>query len=443
MGGGEEPADVLLLAILLGAGLALGLGLGNAWFGVSLALGIYLFVCARRWRKLLDWLRDPSPDAEPPALGGPLALVARRVKLGRDRLRERVNQGETSVALLRESFSALKDGIIILDAGRCIEWSNPAARRLLGLRHPEDKGQHIGNLVRYPGFQEFLSSGGGDAEFEFTVPDARALTLQVQAASFGQASTVLFVRDTSAVKRLETIRQDFVGNISHELRTPLTVIAGYVDTLADMMGDDSPVIAKALLQMRQQSVRMENLLKDLLLLSRFENSDQPEPADEEVIQVCAMLESIRENALTACAGDRRIALQCDASLRFRACREEIETIFSNLIFNAVKYTQPGGSVDVRFGRCDAGVEFVVVDDGIGIDPVHIPRLTERFYRVDKGRSTERGGTGLGLAIVKHALIRLGGEMQVESRPGAGSVFRCVFPAERLSEEPAVYAVSLS
>ena len=147
----------------------------------------------------------------------------------------------------------------------------------------------------------------------------------------------------------------------------------------------------------------------------------------------AMLESIRENALTACAGERRITLSCEPRLRFRACREEIETVFSNLVFNAVKYTHAGGAIDIRFGRVGDHAEFVVTDEGIGIDPVHIPRLTERFYRVDKSRSAERGGTGLGLAIVKHALIRLGGELQVESRLGAGSTFRCVFPPERLLE----------
>jgi two-component system phosphate regulon sensor histidine kinase PhoR len=441
MGVGEESADAPLLLVLLAAGVAAGVLSGNAWFGVSLTLGLYLLLCARRLRELLRWLRDVSPRADPPALTGPLAEVAWRVKTDRDHLQAQINEREGRVALLRESFSALKDGIVILDAARCIEWSNPGARRLLGLRHPEDKGQQIANLLRYPGFQEFLGSGDSERVFEFTVPDARALTLQVQAAGFGEASSVLFVRDISAMKRLETIRQDFVGNISHELRTPLTVISGYVDTLSDLLDTDSPVIAKVLLQMRQQSVRMGNLLKDLLLLSRLENSEEPHTADEELISVCAMLESIRENALTACAGERRISLHCAPGLRFRAGREEIETIFSNLIFNAVKYTQPGGSVDICFQRAAEAAEFSVVDDGIGIDPVHIPRLTERFYRVDKSRSAERGGTGLGLAIVKHALIRLGGELHVESRPGAGSTFRCTFPLERLAPEPSVPEVA--
>lgn len=437
MGPGKDSADVPVFLVLLSAGVAASVVSGNAWLGVSLSLGLYLLLCARRLRALLRWLQDAAPGAQPPALSGPLAEVARRVKSDRDQLQSRIEEREGRVALLRESFSALKDGIVILDAARCIEWSNPGARRLLGLRHPEDKGQQIANLLRYPGFQEFLASGDSELIFEFTVPDTRALTLQVQAAGFGEASSVLFVRDISAMKRLETIRQDFVGNISHELRTPLTVIAGYVDTLADLLDSDSPVIAKVLLQMRQQSVRMENLLKDLLLLSRLENSEEPDAGDEELISVCAMLESIRENALTACAGERRISLCCVPGLRFRAGRQEIETIFSNLIFNAVKYTQPGGSVDISFRRAAEAAEFTVVDDGIGIDPVHIPRLTERFYRVDKSRSAERGGTGLGLAIVKHALIRLGGELHVESRPGAGSTFRCIFPLERLVDEPAV------
>jgi two-component system phosphate regulon sensor histidine kinase PhoR len=442
MAPGEVSSDVPLLLLLLAAGAAIGGALGNAWFGAAFAFGVYLYLCARRLRFLMAWLAQDQRQDDPPSLGGPLGAVVQRVKTMHDRLRAEIADRDSRVSLLRESFSALKDGIVILDDSRAIEWCNPGARRLLGLRYPEDKGQQIGNLLRYPGFHEFLAAGDSETDFEFTVPDSRGLTLQVQAAAFGEASMVLFVRDLTALKRLETIRQDFVGNISHELRTPLTVIAGYVDTLADLLDSDSPVIAKVLSQMRQQSVRMENLLKDLLLLSQFENSDQPDTSAEEFISVCAMLESIRENALTACSGERRISLDCDASLRFRASRVEIESVFSNLIFNAVKYTQPGGRVDVRFRRCDAGVEFLVKDDGIGIDPVHIPRLTERFYRVDKGRSTERGGTGLGLAIVKHALIRLGGEMDVESRPGAGSTFRCVFPAERLIEDPAPLAVAV-
>ncbi len=438
----ELSSDVPLLLLLLIAGASIGFPLGNAWFGVSLAFGIYLYICARRLRLLMRWIADESPYLDPPLLRGPLAAVAWRVKTSRNRLHADIEERDGRVALLRESFSALKDGIVILDASRAIEWCNPGARRLLGLRYPEDKGQHIGNLLRYPGFQEFLATGDSESEFEFTVPDARALTLQVQAARFGEASMVLFVRDLSALKRLETIRQDFVGNISHELRTPLTVIAGYVDTLADLLDSDSPVIAKVLSHMRQQSVRMENLLKDLLLLSQLENSDEPDSSSEEAISVCAMLESIRENALAACSGDRTITLDCDSSLRFRASRVEIESIFSNLIFNAVKYSQSGGSIDVSFRLGDGVVVFKVVDDGIGIDPVHIPRLTERFYRVEKSRSAERGGTGLGLAIVKHALIRLGGEMEVESRHGVGSTFRCVFPLDRLVEDPALPAVAV-
>ena len=437
--GGQGPTDVLLLAILVAAGATLGRQLGNAWFGVALALGLFLLVFTRRIRLLRDWLESGRVGSEAPELPGLPGDVVRLVRSGQEDLMARVAERDANLALLRESLAALRDGIVILDAERCIEWSNPAARRLVGLRHPEDKGQKIGNLLRYPGFLEFVVAGDSEDAFEFTSPDARALTLEVQAVGFGADSSVLFFRDISALKRLETIRQDFVGNISHELRTPLTVISGYVDTLADLLDSDSPVIAKVLTHMRQQSTRMENLLKDLLQLSRFESNDSPEVVAEESIPVCAMLESIRENALTACAGERRISLDCDARLRLRASREEVETIFSNLVFNAVKYTQPGGSIAVSFRADKEAIAFTVADDGIGIDPVHIPRLTERFYRVDKSRSAERGGTGLGLAIVKHALLRLGGELHVDSRLGAGSTFRCVFPPERLVEDPAVEA----
>jgi two-component system phosphate regulon sensor histidine kinase PhoR len=434
MPGRDPSGDAPLLGLLLAAGASGGYWLGDVWPGIALALAVYVGICARRVRALARWLEGNPRGVEPPALRGPLGVMGSRMKLIQRRLLEDIADGEAQVARFRESFSALRDGIVILDAARAIEWCNPAAKRLLGLRFPEDRGQQVANLLRYPGFEAFLDEGDREREFEFTIPDARALTLQLQAADFGEASTVLFVRDLSAMKRLETIRQDFVGNISHELRTPLTVIAGYVDTLADLL-DDSPLINKVLGQMRQQAVRMENLLKDLLLLSQLENDDEPDHEAEESIAACAMLESIRENALTACVGERTITLACDPALRFRASRIEAESIFSNLLFNAVKYSSSGGHIAVGFGVEGDALVFSVRDDGIGIDPVHIPRLTERFYRVEKSRSAERGGTGLGLAIVKHALIRLGGDLQVESRPGVGSTFRCRFPLERL--EPGV------
>lgn len=426
-------AELTLIVALVLAGLFAGLAADRAAEGLAAGAIAGLLLLAWRLRRLAAWAFDPAehPGHAPSAgLAGAIAAATGR------RLRElsaRADAAGESAERWQQALSVIDEAIVILDADQAIGWFNPVAMRLLGLRHPEDIGRRIGNLLRFPGLGEFIDSRGVAGSFEATVPGAAALSLQFAAWPFGSGETLLVARDVSELRRLETVRQDFVANISHELRTPLTVIAGYVDTLEDLLPGGSPVIGKVLSQMRQQSGRMESLLKDLLLLSQLEGGE--DGIDEEQIAVCAMLEAIRENALAACAGNRRIALHCDGRLRYRARRVELESIFSNLVFNAVKYTGEGGSIEVSFGLGNDAALFSVRDDGIGIDPAHIPRLTERFYRVDKGRSAERGGTGLGLAIVKHALKRLGGELEVSSMPGEGSTFLCHLPADRLAEVP--------
>ena len=341
-----------------------------------------------------------------------------------------------TVERLRESYAALKDGIVMLGPDDAIEWANASALALLGLRYPQDVGQPVGNLVRDPDFAAYLREGDFERSFTLETGGAAGRVLEIQATAFGTNRKVVFIRDVTALTRLETMRRDFVANISHELRTPLTVIAGYVGVLQDLLPQDSPAIARALGQMQQQSARMEHLLRDLMLLSKLEGTEDADGAGEESIAVCAMLESIRENALAACGGERRITLECAPGLRLRGPRLQVESIFSNLVFNAVKYTAPGGNIRIVFAPAADHALFSVTDDGIGIDPVHIPRLTERFYRVDKSRSAESGGTGLGLAIVKHALKRVEGELRIESRPGAGSTFSCRFPLARVSGDGA-------
>jgi two-component system phosphate regulon sensor histidine kinase PhoR len=421
--------EYLLVSALLLTGLLAGwiAGRPGAGLGTGATLGVLLL--GWRLRRLARWALVPGLRPDPAPVRGLTGLIAERIARDSREMGARAERAEQASARWQEALSAIDEAIVILDAEQGIDWFNPAAKRLLGLRQPEDIGRRIANLLRFPGLCEFIATPDADGSFEVTVAGPSALCLQFAARAFGSGETLVLARDVSELRRLETVRQDFVANISHELRTPLTVIAGYVDTLEDLLPGDAPVVGKVLAQMRQQSARMESLLKDLLLLSQLESGE--DGIDEESIAVCAMLEAIRENALAACAGGRRIALHCDAGLRYRARRVELESIFSNLVFNAVKYTGEGGSIDASFGLGDGAVLFSVRDDGIGIDPAHIPRLTERFYRVDKGRSAERGGTGLGLAIVKHALKRLGGELEVSSRPGEGSTFLCRLPAERL------------
>ncbi len=424
--------DLLLLGALMLAGYQLGAFLDNG--GAGLACGVlgYLLISYRRMAQLQRWLAEGPLKRDPPVQGGMLGDVADRMQHTHALLRKQLDEADATVVRLRESYAALKDGIVMLGPDSAIEWANASALALLGLRYPQDVGQALGNLVRDPDFAAYLAQADFERSFELETGGAAARTLEVQATSFGANRKVVFVRDITGLKRLETMRRDFVANISHELRTPLTVIAGYVDVLQDLLPQDSPVIAKALGQMQQQSVRMEHLLRDLMLLSTLEGTEHDDASAEESIAVCAMLDSIRENALAACGGERHITLQCAPGLRLRGPRLQIESIFSNLVFNAVKYTAAGGNIRIVFEASGGHALLRVTDDGIGIDPVHIPRLTERFYRVDKSRSAESGGTGLGLAIVKHALKRVQGELQIESRPGAGSTFTCRFPLQRLS-----------
>jgi len=412
-------------------GLQLGLLLGNAWAGVGLGALAFLLIAYRRVAQLLSWLSGGAPGSEPPVQGGMLAEVADRFRQAQSRLDQQLREASGAVERLRESYAALKDGVVMLGPDNGIEWANASALKLLGLRYPQDVGQPLLNLVRDPDFAHYLLRG--DFDSSFVLETQGGLSLDLQATVFGANRKVLFVRDITALSRLENTRRDFVANISHELRTPLTVITGYLDTLRQIMPQDSPAISRAFGQMQQQALRMEHLLRDLMLLSKLEGMRETDETAEESIAVCAMLESIRENALASCGGERRMELACEPGLRLRGSRLQVESVFSNLVFNAVKYSSPGGHIRIAFAREEAGCGvFRVSDDGIGIDPVHIPRLTERFYRVDKSRSVERGGTGLGLAIVKHSLKHLDGELLIESRPGAGSTFTCRFPPARIS-----------
>lgn len=428
--------DLLLLGALLLAGYLLGAALGNGGAGLACGSLAFVLIGFRRLAQVRRWCAEEPLQREPPVHSGMLGETADRMKHNQIRMQRRLDEASGTVERLRESYAALKDGIVMLGPDDAIEWANASALALLGLRYPQDVGQPVGNLVRDPDFAAYLREGDFERSFTLETGGAAGRVLEIQATAFGTNRKVVFIRDVTALTRLETMRRDFVANISHELRTPLTVIAGYVGVLQDLLPQDSPAIARALGQMQQQSARMEHLLRDLMLLSKLEGTEDADGAGEESIAVCAMLESIRENALAACGGERRITLECAPGLRLRGPRLQVESIFSNLVFNAVKYTAPGGNIRIVFAPAADHALFSVTDDGIGIDPVHIPRLTERFYRVDKSRSAESGGTGLGLAIVKHALKRVEGELRIESRPGAGSTFSCRFPLARVSGDGA-------
>ncbi|SFC27066.1 two-component system, OmpR family, phosphate regulon sensor histidine kinase PhoR [Marinospirillum celere] len=330
---------------------------------------------------------------------------------------------------IQESSQALTDGVVMIDSKGELEWWNRAAERLLGLRSPSDQGRPLTHLIREPRFVDYFEKQSYQEPLILPSPIAESRTLEYQITLFGENDRLLLVRDFTRMQRLERMRQDFIANVSHELRTPLTVLSGYLETFSDHAEQLPTKWQRGLTLMRQQSTRMEHLVEDLLTLSRLETSDLETAV--EPVAIDQLLDSIRCDALALSGNQHEISLDVDRQLRIHASDKELRSAFSNLIFNAIKYTPPGSHIQIRWYHDRAGAHLEVTDDGPGIDPQHLPRLTERFYRVDQGRATSTGGTGLGLAIVKHVMLRHQGRLSISSEQGMGSCFTCHLPVTRI------------
>jgi two-component system phosphate regulon sensor histidine kinase PhoR len=422
---------IVRIAVVLGLALLCGWIFGGMeWWlaGVASAyLGYHLFNLFRldRWlgnRALLD----------PPNVGGIWGdVIAQIVRLDR-RKRYHKQRFIRVFRELRRSTAAMPDGVLMLTPGQEIQWFNRAARRLLELKPKLDVGLRIDNLIRAPEFVSYLVTGDFDAPVIVRVPMRGGTTLSLHVVPYGEGGRLLFVRDVTRQSQVEAMRRDFVANASHELRTPLTVIMGYLENLAE-----DPVLDDAwhtpLAEMRRQADRMNSILRDLLELSRLEAAGAQ--AGDELVDVVGMLSLLRKEALAMTPRPRDIVLTVESHARLRGAVAELESAFANLVQNAVRYTPEEGRVDIRWWADSAGAHLSVSDTGIGIPAEHLPRITERFYRVDPGRSRATGGSGLGLAIVKHALQRHGAELEVASEEGKGSVFTCHFPIARVAVEP--------
>lgn len=333
------------------------------------------------------------------------------------------------LADFRQAAAASPDAAVILRGDGEIAWINAAATRLLGLRYPQDLGQMVVNLIRSPEFARYIGEGRYEEPLHMPSPVDESTKLLVRVVPYGGDRRLMMVRDVTRLHRLEQMRKDFVANVSHELRSPLTVIVGYLETLND--DDATPEhLRRPLTQMAKQADRMCLIVEDLLRLSRIEN--QPGGAPKTSIPVAEMLERIRIDAAKLGDGMHRIRVDANPRIRLLGEYNELYSAFSNLVFNAVQYTPKGGEIFITWaaGTPD-GAKLEVRDTGVGIEPHHVPRLTERFYRIDKARSREIGGTGLGLAIVKHVLVRHDAVLDVHSVPGRGSTFSCVFPSSRI------------
>ena len=419
-----------LLLLLAACGL-IGLITGQYAWALAIGLGAYLLWHLKQLLRLHAWLRERQPDDAPPegyGLWGEVFDSIYHLQRRDQRVRGRL---QAVIDRVQESTAALRDAVIMLDSEGNLEWWNRAAEQLLGLKTPQDSGQAITNLVRHPRFKEYFEAGQYQEALEIPSPINDRQRLQLQITRYGNNEHLMFVRDVTRLHQLEQMRKDFVANVSHELRTPLTVISGYLETLLDNVEEVNPRWLRALQQMQQQGSRMQNLLNDLLLLAKLEATDYP--SDNQPVAMDLLLLSIRNDA-QALSGSRnhRISLEADHQVRLKGSEAELRSAFSNLVLNAVKYSPEESEIRIRWWADEQGGHFSVADSGIGIEAKHLPRLTERFYRVDSSRASNTGGTGLGLAIVKHVLLRHRARLDITSVPGKGSTFTCHFPAQQLS-----------
>ena len=414
-------------------GLGIGLGCGAlAWLAIdSLYVG-----------RLLRWLRAEQNNDAPalvsgatlrlPGVWGEVADRTRRL------LKDRDQQLRESQARLDEFLAAMQaspSGVVLLDAQGRIEWCNHMATQHFGFDAQRDVLQHVANLVREPAFNGYMAAG--DFSHDVVIPGhyntpARPVKLSVHVHSYGRDRKLLLSRDITAVELAEAMRRDFVANVSHEIRTPLTVLSGFVETLQTLALNDGER-TRYLALMAQQSQRMQTLVSDLLTLSRLEGS--PFPGATEWTGTAALLAQCEQEARalsSVLAQKQQLVFDHGPASEIAGVQAELYSAMSNLVTNAVRYTPESGEVRVSWRiLSDGRGEFQVRDTGPGIAPEHLPRLTERFYRIDRSRSRETGGTGLGLAIVKHVAQRHGAELQIESQPGQGSCFSILFPPARV------------
>ncbi|MGA0024941.1 MAG: phosphate regulon sensor histidine kinase PhoR [Burkholderiales bacterium] len=389
--------------------------------------------------RLAQWLKDPRPEAVPDSSGlwddvfGAFYHLLRRQRRSESRLTATLQD-------FRQAGMAMPDGLVILDGKNQIEWCNPKAELHFGLDPRRDTGQLITYLVRQPQFVEALDAEGYGDPLTLKSSSGGALILSVLIVPYEANRKLIISRDVTDRERVETMRRDFVANVSHELRTPLTVIGGFLETIADMENPDPALIRRSVPMMSDQTRRMQGLVEDLLTLSRLESEGNP--AREEPVNAPDIVRALYHDALALSAGQHKVLLVLESPAWINGAADELRSAFGNLVSNAVRYTPAGGEVRLSWQDTDdGGAVFAVRDTGIGISPQHIPRLTERFYRVDRGRSRETGGTGLGLAIVKHVVNRHGARLDVVSEPGRGSCFSVEFPAGRVTR-PAAVAPSL-
>lgn len=431
----REVAVVILLgALVLGAGLASGALL---LFVLPAVLGYLAWHLVQLARFLHGLRSDTLSRKGPPGAWGDAWTIAHDLQAARLKARRKLQRFDTR---FRDAAASFPDALIALSRSRNVRWCNQIALDLFfddGLEHIT--GRRLHELVVSEPLQSYLETGDFDRPLIIAAPQDRSRVLSVRVLPFGRKKHQLMLigSDITRMYHLDEARRDFVANVSHELRTPLTVIAGYLEPLADHLRGEREW-SHSLVLMQQQAARMNRMIDDLTLLSRLESEEKPR--HDETIEIGSLIDDVLvESKALAIAATHEVTIAAQRDTALRGDRIEIRSVVSNLLVNALRHTPAGTHVEITWRRTGDGAALEVRDDGPGIDPAHLPRLTERFFRVDPGRSRRSGGTGLGLAIVKHVLSRHDAQLSIQSEPGRGSTFRCEFPFSRLLRLPAAAA----
>ena len=398
----------------------------------SSGLLIYLSIHILWLHQLHRWFKKPTLNAIPEGAGVWEDVFATLLQYERNNIS---NQTQLNSALERFNLatSAMPDGLVILSASNAIDWCTPNAETQLGLELSTDKNLPIVNLIRDSHFIAYLYSETYDEPFKLKSWRNPDVTLEIQLIPLANQQKLLISRDMTQLEKVDAMRRDFIANVSHELRTPLTVVGGFLETLIDMEGAVPAALKTYFAMMEDQTSRMRRIIEDLLTLSTIESN--VEAPDNNEIDMAKLLKIVQSDALglgqALSKAKHKIHLNADPTLNLNGSQNELQSAFSNLVNNAVRYTPNGGEIFIRWGLQNEIPVFSVRDTGIGIEQQHIDRVTERFYRVDRGRSRETGGTGLGLSIVKHILIRHQAKLEISSEIGVGSTFSVVFPKARI------------
>ena len=394
----------------------------------SICIVAYLAIQVSGLFQLQAWLKKPALEKIPE--GSSLWEDVFNALLKYERSNN-LKKSELNAALERFNTvaNAIPDGLVILSASNEIEWCTANAESQLGLDLTTDKNIPIVNLVRNSNFIAYLYNEIYDEAFKLKDARNTEAILEIWLIQLGSKQKLLISRDITQLEKVDAMRRDFIANVSHELRTPLTVVGGFIETLSDMEGAIPENLRGYFDMMQDQTTRMRRLIEDLLTLSHIESNTQP--PEDNPIDMSSLVNMLLNDAKALSLGKHKITADTATGLNLSGAVDELQSALGNLVSNAVRYTPQGGEIHIAWRLQNKQAIFSVTDNGIGIEPQHIARLTERFYRVDRGRSRETGGTGLGLSIVKHILTRHQAKLEIKSEMGAGSTFSAIFPKERI------------